>query len=239
MGDPATGKLTLLPGLICDDTVWAAQVRDLADFAPVAINGYGAADSITAMAEHVLAAVPGTLALVGHSMGARVALEAVRIAPDRVERLALLDTGVHPLAEGEIEKREALLQLGRDDGMDALIDAWLPPMVHPDRQQDEQVMNPLVAMCQRAGFATFERQVRALIGRPDARPLLPTITCPVLVGVGSHDAWSPVEQHRDIAARLPDAELVIFDDAGHMAPFETPEPVNAALRHWMSRPVLE
>ena len=75
----------------------------------------------------MLAAVPGTLALVGHSMGARVALEAVRMAPDRVERLALLDTGVHPLADGEIEKREALLQLGRDDGMDALIDAWLPP----------------------------------------------------------------------------------------------------------------
>ena len=239
MAEAGPAKLTLLPGLICDETVWSAQLRDLADFEPFAVSGYGDADSLPGMAEQVLHTVTGPMSLAGHSMGARVALEIYRLAPGRVERLALLDTGVHPLAPGELGKRQALLDLGREQGMDALIDAWLPPMVHPDRRDDAEFMKPLESMCRHAGYETFARQVRALIGRPDARDLLGKINCPVLVGVGSHDAWSSVDQNRGIAAGIPGAEFVIFEEAGHMAPIEAPAAVSAALRQWLDRPVVE
>lgn len=228
--------LYLLPGLICSDYVWHAQVQGIDDREVVAVPGYGNASSLITMAEQVLDAAPPRFALAGHSMGGRVALEVLRIAPERVERLALLDTGVHPRQPGEREKRMALVELGRRDGMRALVDAWLPPMVHPDRRDDEALMAPLCEMCIAAGLETFEHQVEALLNRPDPRPLLPGIRCPTLVGVGRQDGWSPVEQHEEIAASIPGAALVVFEDAGHMAPVEAPDAVTRALRRWLRQP---
>ena len=89
-----------------------------------------------------------------------------------------------------------------------------------------------------AGIEQFENQITALIERADLRPLLPAITCPTLVATGDEDAWSPPEQHREIAASLPNAELLIFEHSGHMAPCETPDLVTGALRTWLKRPVL-
>jgi pimeloyl-ACP methyl ester carboxylesterase len=224
-----------LPGLLCDETIWTSQLQDLAEFGAVACAGYGDARSIAEMAERALASAPPVMSLAGHSMGARVALEIVRIAPERVERLALLDTGVHGVGPGEAEKRYALLKLGREKGIEALVDAWLPPMVHPDRRGDPELMDRLRAMCVSAGVDRFEAQITALLARPDAGPLLPTITCPVLVGVGRQDEWSPPAQNQAIAAAFPNAEFVIFEDCGHMAPAEAPDQVNAALRRWLAR----
>jgi len=228
--------LILLPGLICDQTIWTAVAAELAAFNPILVHGYGNADSIGAMAEAVLATAPVSMSLAGHSMGARVALELHRRAPQRVERLALLDTGIHPVAPGEAGRRQVLVDLGRKKGMESVIEAWLPPMVHPDRRGDADFMAPLRAMCMRAGIETFEAQVRALLARPDARPTLDSITCPVLVGVGRDDEWSPVDQHRDIAARIAGARLDIYDNAGHMAPYEKPAPVAKSLRRWLEQP---
>lgn len=227
--------LYLLPGLICDELVWAAQVRALSSIATVAVPGYGNARSLVSMAERVFASAPEKISLAGHSMGGRVALEMIRMAPDRIERLALLDTGVHPVEPGEKEKRMALLDIGRQQGMEALVDIWLPPMVHPDRQSDDALMAPLRHMCVTAGLQQFEDQITALLGRSDQRPVLSGINCPTLVAVGSDDAWSPVSQHRQIAAEIQDAELVIFEGAGHMAPAESPEEVTKALHRWLER----
>ncbi len=226
--------LFLLPGLICNDVVWASQTTALGDYDPVAISGYGNARSFTTMAEAVLDFAPEHVSLAAHSMGARVALEMYRLAPERIERLALLDTGVHALAPGEKEKRLALFELGKNRGMAALVESWLPPMVHPDRRDDPTFMQPLIDMCMSVGLDQFKNHITALIDRPEVRSLLPRITCPTLVGVGSDDAWAPVEQHRVIAAAIPDANLVIFNHAGHMAPVETPDQVTAALRQWLS-----
>lgn len=228
--------LLLLPGLLCDDSIWEPQVRALADYDPVAVPGYGDADSLVEMARRALALAPATFSLVGHSMGARVALELLRMAPERVERLALLDTGVHPLRPSEPESRQKLLDLGRAEGMEALVDAWLPPMVHPDRRSDAALMGPLTEMSRKGGIPRFEAQIKALLGRADVLSLLRSIRMPVLVATGRQDEWSPVAQHEEIAALIPGAELVIFEDSGHMAPVEAPDQVNAALRRWLERP---
>lgn len=232
---PLAAPLLLLPGLLCDAHVWSAQAAAFADAGVIAVDGYAGARSLADMARHALEQAPPRFSLAGHSMGARVALEVWRTAPERVARIALLDSGTHLPRPNEAAGRHALLQLGRDEGIDALIDAWLPPMVAPALRDDAALMEPMRAMCRKAGVAGYENGITALLGRPEVDSLLPTITCPALVGVGSEDAWAPVAQHEAIAARIAGAELVVFAGAGHMAPLEAPDQVNAALAAWLRR----
>jgi pimeloyl-ACP methyl ester carboxylesterase len=185
------------------------------------------------MAEDVLAAHNGPLAVAGHSMGARVALEMVRLAPERIVKLALLDTGVHPRKAGEEARRKEVIDLAFDEGMEALAEQWLPPMVHPDRHEDRALMETLTAMVMRMTPELHERQITALLNRPEAAAVLEKVTCPTLFLVGRQDAWSPVSQHEDMLRILPHAHLVVIEDAGHFAPVERPEDVTEALVQWL------
>ena len=223
----------LLPGLICNESVWAAQIAALADRGFVAVHGYSRCASLRAMAERVLEQAPDQFNLCGHSMGARVALEVYRLAPSRVRRLALLDTGVHGVKAGEREKRYALRDVGREHGMAALVERWLPPMVAPHRHADTSLMTPLRDMAVGEGLAAFEAQTEALLGRSSATELLTRITVPTLVATGELDVWSPPEQHTAMANAIADSRYVIFEGAGHFAPAEAPDQVNQALIEWL------
>ncbi len=226
--------LMLLPGLICDASIYAPQSAAFRDSRVV--DGYGLRDSLEDMAQHVLDTAPESFDLLGHSMGARVALEIVRAAPTRVRRLALVSTGTNALQPGEVRKRFDLRRIGREQGMEALVDAWLPPMVAPANRANPDIMDPLRAMCLRAGLKTFEAQIDALLARNEAESLLPTIACPTLVMTGSEDSWSPPAQHEAMAAALPNSELVIVEGAGHMIQLEAPDAVNDAIASWLARP---
>lgn len=225
--------LILVPGLLCDETVWRDQVEAFAATHEVIVPVLDGFDSIAGMAAALLAGAPPSFALAGHSLGGRVALEAVRQAPLRVTRLALLDTGVHPCTAGEPARRRELLSLAFTEGMRAVARAWLPPMVHPARRADPTVMAPLEAMVERRSPATFRNQVEALLNRPDAAPVLPSIRCPTLVLCGREDGWSPLAQHEAIAAAISGSLLAVIDDSGHMAPFERPAEVTRQLRRWL------
>ena len=226
-------SIVLLPGLLCDASVFDAQVAALAPHAEVAVADFSREDSLQNMARVALAFRDGPIVAVGHSMGARAALEMVRLAPDRIEALCLMDTGVHPKRDGEEAQRQALMDLAFAEGMGALADRWLPPMVGEARAADPAFMASLKAMVMRASPEQHERQIRALVNRPDARPLLPTIRCPTLVMVGRQDRWSPLAQHEEIAALIPNAELVVIENSGHMAPVEEPDKVSRALLGWL------
>jgi pimeloyl-ACP methyl ester carboxylesterase len=172
-------------------------------------------------------------------MGGRVALEVLRLAPERVERLALLDTGTHPIRAGEAEGRYALRDLGRDVGIAALVDAWLPPMVHPARRDDHGLLQPMRDMAMAGGVDRYERQISALLNRPDTTPELAHIACPTLVATGAQDNWSTPAQHQEIAAAIPGSIFRIFAHCGHMAPLEAPDHVNAAIAEWLNLPINE
>lgn len=227
--------LLLLPGLLCDESVWAAQTSAFPSRA-VIVADYGMADTIGAMARAALDQAPARFALAGHSMGARVALEVWRMAPERVERLALISTGIHPVSAEEPAKRHRLVDLARNEGMQALCNAWLPPMVAPARHGDTALMAPMEAMVLRQTPDRFAAQIAALLGRPEAEDVLAGVSVPLLVAVGDGDAWSPPDQHEDMAARVPGARLVVFRGSGHMAPCEVPDQVNAALADWLAMP---
>jgi pimeloyl-ACP methyl ester carboxylesterase len=218
--------LFLLPGLLCDAQIWNHQVENLADRAEIIIPDFRFVRSITAMAQIVLDAAPERFSVAGHSMGGRVALEVFRLAPSRVERLALLDTGIHPPRPGEEKGRQELIDIARTQGMEALAARWLPPMLHPDHTA---LLAPLTLMIKRSTPDTFENQQRALLNRPDARSVLDGIHCPALVLCGRQDVWSPPAQHEEIAALIPRSTLQIIEDSGHMSPVEQPEGVTNAL----------
>ena len=224
-------QILLIPGLICDRTVWEPLMARLGD--EVEIADLSTQDSLTRMAEDCLATHDGKLRVAGHSMGARVAMEMARIAPERIERLALLDTGVHPLKEGEGKKREAAVRLAHEHGMQALAEDWLPGMVHEPNQQDERLMQVLTEMVVSQDPHMHERQINALVERPDASTYLARISCPVLLVVGREDAWAPVSQHEDMQRLLPDARLVVIEDAGHFAPLEKPDEVTGLLADFL------
>ena len=229
--------VVMLPGLLCDAAVWAAQERALAD-ADCVVPDYGLASSLPAMARLVLEQVRARrLHVVGHSMGGRVAFEMARLAPARIERIALLDTGYEPRDAGpagqaEERNRLALLQVARERGMREMGLQWARGMVHPARV-GTPVFEDILAMIERKSPAVFEAQIRALLARPDARPVLESLRCPTLLLCGREDAWSPLTRHQQMHAILPGSELVVVEDSGHMTTMEQPEAVNAALRRWM------
>jgi pimeloyl-ACP methyl ester carboxylesterase len=225
--------LLLLSGLLCDETVWADIPERLEDVAQVSVISFRGFSSIPAMAEHVLAAAAGPFALAGHSMGGRVALEVVRAARARVSGLALLNTGVHTVRDGEPQSRERLLRLAFEHGMSALAAEWLPPMM-AGGSRTAAIMPRLAAMVERSTPDIYAGQINALLNRPDALPVLPMIDVPTLLLSGSEDTWSPVSQHETMRRRIPHATLFEIHGAGHMAPFERPEAVAVALREWLA-----
>ncbi len=230
--------LMLLPGLNCDAAVWAPQVAVLKGQANCFIPAWGLRDTLTAMAQQVLDESPTErFAMAGHSMGGRVALEVMRLAPQRVERLALLDTGTHPLATGEAGEKEragrmALLKIAQEQGMRVMAQEWAKGMVHPDRIGGP-IFEEVLAMFDRGSATQYAAQINALLNRLDAAPLLPGITCPTLVLTGRQDAWSGPAQHEAMAAAIPGAQLVIVEDSGHMTTMEQPQAVNEALAEWL------
>lgn len=224
--------LAILPGLMCDGRMFGGQTSQFPD-AVVVGNFYGGVRRIEAMARYALDRLPEHFSLMGHSMGARVALEIYRLAPERVSRLALVDTGIHPVKDGEAQKRFSLRDHGRAHGMAALVDRWLPPMLGDAGLANPTLVENLHAMSASAGIAIYEAQIDALLHRPVVNDLLGTISCPTIVVVGEQDRWSPPEQHRAIANAIPGAQLHIVKDAGHMLPAEQPSRFNAILAEWL------
>lgn len=221
----------LIPGLLCDRTVWEPLIDRLDGKAEVAEQTRR--DNLTTTAQDILAGVQGDLAVAGHSMGARIALEMARLAPGRITRLALLDTGVHPLKEGERERRAEIVRYAFENGMEALAERWLPGMVHEPNWRDPNLRKNLTEMVLRSSPEIHARQIKALVDRPDAAAYLPGIQVQTLLVVGAKDQWSPVAQHEEMLGLLPDAKLTIIRDAGHFAPLERPEQVAKLLADFL------
>jgi pimeloyl-ACP methyl ester carboxylesterase len=233
--------LVLLPGLLCDDTVWT-HPRAVLPADECIVPAFETFDSIGAMAEHVLATVAAPrFSLAGHSMGGRVALEVLRRAPQRVERLALLDTGIDPIAPGADGERErggrmALLAMARREGMRAMGRQWARGMVHPSRL-DSPVFTQILDMIERRTPDIFAAQITALLGRPDAREVLRSLRCDTLLLCGRDDAWSPLARHAQMHSLLPAARLAVIEHCGHMSTMEQPEAVSEVLAQWLHRPL--
>ena len=233
-------SLLLVPGLMCDHTSWAPMLPYLNPHIAYTTIDHGDADSLVAMAERILENAPAVFDLAGHSMGGRVALEVMRLAPRRVRRLALLGTGYRAKESGEagaeeLRKRQVLLDIARTQGVRAMAAEWVKPMVAPSRLSDPIFVEQIIAMICRKSEDIFKRQIKALIERPDASDVLSQVQIPTLVMAGAFDSWATPAQHQEIANHIPaKPEVAVIAPSGHMMMMEEPQLVAQQLNQWLA-----
>lgn len=226
--------LILLPGTLCDQTLWHHQLDHLADIAEMSVGDLTQHDSVAKMARSVLRSAPERFALAGLSLGGIVAFEIMRQAPERVTKLALLDTNPRPIRPTQIPIWQSYVRLATNGQFgDITARHLLPGLIHPDRQQDKSLTTAIEQMADNIGPEAFVRQARAVTTRPDSRPGLPHIACPTLVVVGRQDALCSLDLHEEIAGAIPKATLVIVEQCGHLSSLERPQAVTALLRYWL------
>ena len=226
--------LILVPGLICNHRLWAAQCSGLAALADVMVTDeHTRHDSVGAIAAAILITAPARFALAGLSFGGYIAMEIMRQAPERVDRLALLDTRAQADGEDVQRNRELLIEQSKVGRFLGITDKLLKVFLHPARLEDRALVEEVKRMAGEVGREGFIRQQTAIMNRPDSLADLAAIDCPTLVLVGRQDALTPVADHEAMAARLPNANLVVIEDCGHLSTMERPEAVNAAMRDWL------
>ncbi|MGO4704148.1 alpha/beta fold hydrolase [Microvirga sp. 2MCAF38] len=226
-------SLILIPGLLNTAGLFAEQIEALSGSWAITVADHTRDDSLAGMATRLLADAPPTFALAGLSMGGYLAMEIMRRAPERVTRLALLDTSARPDTESARRDRERLIQLvekGRFSDIPPLL--WAKT-ISPARQSDRDLKARVIAMMEEVGPDAYMRQQHAIMARPDSRETLATIEIPTLILVGSEDTVTPPEVAREMADLIEWSSLVEIPNAGHLSSIEQPNLVTSALRHWL------
>ncbi|MCL4712541.1 MAG: alpha/beta fold hydrolase [Pseudorhodoplanes sp.] len=226
--------ILFLPGLLCSPRLYAAQLPALWAYGPVMVTDHRRDDTLDAIAARILANAPPRFALVGLSMGGYIAYAILRAAPERVAKLALLDTAARADLPEQSERRMAQIELAESGRFGELLDLLWPLFVHKNRQHDEALKSVVRAMMDDTGPAAFVRQQKAIMTRPDSRPDLPKIKCPTLILVGDGDTLTPPKLSEEMAGLIPGSRLVTVADCGHLSTLERPEAVNRALVEWIA-----
>lgn len=225
--------LVMIPGLLCTETLFKVQRSALSHGVSVTIANHYRHDNLNAMARAILEQAPDRFALAGLSMGGYLAFELLCLAPDRVERLALLNTSARPDNAEQRDNRFRLVALAEKKGIGVPVREMFPRLVAPSHGDDEFLRAIFLEMAETIGVAGFARQQAAIACRSDSRPALASITCPTLVLVGEGDQLTPVELAKEMAEGIAGSRLAIVPDAGHLSPLEAPERVTQELQTWL------
>jgi len=226
--------LLLFPGLLCDARLWRDQVEALSDSIACIVADCTQDDSLDAMAQRALAAMPGRFAVAGLSMGGYAAMALLRLAPERLTGLCLMDTSARPDTPEQARRRRGMMALvARGHRFKGVTPRLLPLLLHPDRLGDQAICDDVMAMADRVGQAAYLRQQAAIVARPDSRPDLARVAVPTLAAAGAGDQLTPPELAAEIAALVPGADLQVVERAGHLLPMERPDAATALLRRWL------
>ncbi len=227
-------NVLLLPGLLDDKAMWRHQIDGLSDIAnPIALDLVNH-DSISESAEWVLSQAPDTFALAGFSMGGYVAFEIMRRAPERVSRLALIDTSARPDTPERATERKTLIARAEAGHYADMVDEVIPKVLHPSRADDHELVNAIREMAMRIGADAYIRQQKLIMSRPDSRNDLAGIVCPSIVVCGREDTLTPPGLSDEMAEGIPVADLFLVDECNHYAPMEQPTVVTDILRQWLA-----
>jgi len=225
--------LVLVPGLTCTARLYGPQVAALWPFGPVTVADHRRDADMGAIAARILDNAPPRFALAGLSMGGYIAFAMLRQAPERIARVALLDTSARADTPEQSEGRKAQIAMAQSGRYGEIPDLAIPRYLNAQHQRDERLTGIVREMIAETGPEAFVRQQTAIMTRPDSRPLLGSIRCPTLVLVGDGDAATPPELNKEIADGIPGAKLTVIRDSGHLTTLEQPGAVNAALAGWL------
>ena len=217
--------IVLVPGLLTSPRLFSEQLPALWRHGPVTIADNTRDDTIAAIASRILADAPPRFALAGLSMGGYISFEIVRRVPDRVDRLALLDTSARPDTPELTRRRQAQIAMARGGRFAEVADQQFPLLIHPSRHGDPSARELVRLMADETGPDAFIRQQQAIMGRVDSRPGLGAIDRPTLVLVGDSDQLTPPELSAEIAGSIPGSRLVVVAGAGHLTTLDQPDQV--------------
>jgi pimeloyl-ACP methyl ester carboxylesterase len=209
--------------------LYSAQLAAAWAFGPVLVANHTRDDTVAAIARRVLATAPQRFALIGLSMGGYISLEIMRQAPERVAKLALLDTSARADTPEQSALRRDLVAKARTTSMSEVADLTMPNLLAPQHLGDESLRQAIRTMAEEVGAEAFARQQNAIMTRPDSRPSLGAIRCPTLVLVGEQDALTPPDRAQEIAAGIAGSRLVTVPRCGHVSTLERPDEVSRAL----------
>jgi pimeloyl-ACP methyl ester carboxylesterase len=224
----------LIPGLLCTPRLYAEQIPALWPLGPVMIASHTHDDSMSGIARRVLSSAPPKFALVGLSMGGYIAFEILRQAPERVAKLALLDTTARADTPEQTEQRRRQIEMARDGRFHAIAQLLFPRFVAAARHDDRALQAAVRQMAEATGAEAFIRQQTAIMGRADSRAELAAIACPTLIVVGADDALTPPERAAEIAAGVPRSRQAVVPDCGHLSTLEQPAAVTALLVEFLA-----
>ncbi|QCJ44734.1 alpha/beta hydrolase [Bacillus sp. S3] len=227
--------LILLPGTLCNQRLWRHQIEHLSDLADITVGDLTTFPSVEAMASSILEHAPERFALAGLSLGGIVSLEIMRQAPERVIKLALLDTTAHPPKPEQIPAWNQLLRTAKEVGVSQVTEDYLlPNLIYQHHPEKELLTQTILTMAEEVGLMGYINQLKAVMTKPDGFEVLPAITCHTLLLVGREDLLCTVKMHQEMKERIPNAQLVILENCGHLSSLENPEAVTRAMRIWLS-----
>jgi len=230
---PNSLPVVLVPGLACSPRIYAPQIPELWRAAPVVLANHARGGDMAAIAHRILAEAPLRFALAGHSMGGYIIFEMFRQAPERVARLALLNTSARPETPEASERRRGWISEVKAGGYRAVMDRLFANFVHPALARDEHLHRIVLDMADDVGPDAFVWQLEAIMTRADSRPTLAQIKCPTLVLTSDTDNMVPNELSTELANGIAGAKLVTIPDCGHLSQLEKPQAVTDALLDWL------
>ncbi len=231
---PAAEPIVFVPGLLCTGGLFASQLAALSPHHACSVADHTTADTLPLIARHILDLAPPKFALAGLSMGGYIAFEMLRQAPQRVTRLALLDSNARADRPDQVKTRHILMGAARSIGVRSVQGMLLRLLIHPDRLADRALTDQILLMADGIGVNAFIRQQLAILGRPDNRPFLAEIKCPTVIIVGQQDALTPVKVAEEMHAAIAGSRLEVIPECGHLATMEAPEAVSAILARWLA-----
>jgi len=225
--------ILLVPGLVSSPRIFSPVVPALWRFGPVTVANHIRDDNMGAIARRILAEAPPRFALAGHSMGGYIAFEIMRQAPERVAKLALINTQARPDTPEATARRRGMIARARNGEYRGVLDELFPGFVHPSRRDDAGLRQLVYDMGDDVGVEALIRQQTAVMSRPDSRPTLAWIKCPTLVLTGDEDHTIPNSLSVEMADGIPGAKLVILPDCCHLPQPEQPKATADALVEWL------
>jgi pimeloyl-ACP methyl ester carboxylesterase len=226
--------IVLLPGLQSDRRSWVHQLKHFEGRRDVRVPyGHQHCDSIAAMADHVLDQLPERLHLVAWSMGGYIAFQMLPRLRHRLASLTLISTSARPEGADTTPRRLQLIEQAEREGMGAASTKSMAFSCRDISTIDGRVRDGLLNASIELGIDAYRRQQHAIIGRPDARPLLGLISCPTLILVGDADQITPHDCAEELHRGIPGSEIEVIRDCGHCPPLEHPATVNTLLEDWV------
>ncbi len=230
---PNSLPVVLVPGLACSPRIYDPQVPALWRQGPVVLANHARGGDMAAIARRILAEAPLRFALAGHSMGGYIVLEMYRQAPERIARMALLNTSARPEMPEVSERRRGWIAEVKQGGYRQIVDGLFGTFVHSSQAGNAELKQVVLDMADDVGPDAFVWQLEAIMTRADSRPTLATIKCPALVLTSDTDNMIPIDASIEMANGIPGAKFVTVPDCGHLSPLEKPQALTDALLDWL------